>query len=40
MSVPALRFKDEAGQDFLEWDAKKLGSIATFYKGILMCMIM
>ena len=33
MSVPALRFKDESGLDFPEWEGKLLGEIATFSKG-------
>lgn len=33
MSVPALRFKDEAGEDFPKWSQKILGEIATFSKG-------
>lgn len=33
MSVPALRFKDDAGRDFPDWEVKLLGKIATFSKG-------
>jgi type I restriction enzyme S subunit len=33
MSVPALRFKNDVGQDYPAWDAKQLGNIATFSKG-------
>jgi len=28
-----LRFKDDDGQDFPEWEEKTLGSIASFYRG-------
>ena len=32
MSVPALRFKDDDGQDFPEWEEKSLGEAASFIK--------
>jgi type I restriction enzyme S subunit len=33
MNVPKLRFKDESGLDFPEWEEKTLGEIAHFSKG-------
>ena len=30
MSVPALRFRDNDGQDFPEWEEKRLGDVFTF----------
>ncbi len=33
MSVPALRFKDETGQDFPEWGIAPLGAVAQFLDG-------
>jgi len=33
MSVPALRFKDEAGEDFPDWEAKKIGDFILSHKG-------
>jgi len=30
---PALRFKQEDGSDFPDWEEKRLGGIVTFYKG-------
>lgn len=33
MSAPALRFKDDDGRDFPEWEELALGSVATLYNG-------
>ena len=33
MPVPKLRFKDEQGQEYPEWEKKKLGVIADFFNG-------
>lgn len=33
MSVPKLRFKDENGQDFPDWEEKKLQDIANVERG-------
>ena len=33
MSAPALRFKQDDGQDFPEWEAKKIGSFVLSHKG-------
>jgi type I restriction enzyme S subunit len=30
MNVPALRFKDDDGQEFPEWEVKLFGDIFTF----------
>ena len=31
--VPRLRFKDDNGQEFPDWDEKKLGEVANFFSG-------
>lgn len=31
--TPSLRFKDDNGQDFPEWEEKRLGEVADFFKG-------
>ena len=33
MNVPALRFKDNDGQEFPEWEEKTLGEIAQIVGG-------
>ena len=33
MSVPALRFKDDDGQEFPEWEEKTLGEISDIKRG-------
>ena len=33
MNLPRLRFKDEDGREFPEWEAKRLGDVASFSKG-------
>lgn len=33
MNAPVLRFRDEEGRAFPEWEEKRLGEIATFSKG-------
>ena len=33
MNVPKLRFKDEDGREFAEWNTASLGDVAFFSKG-------
>ena len=33
MSLPALRFKDEAGRDFAEWKSAAIGNVLTIGSG-------
>ena len=33
MSVPALRFKQDDGRDFPDWEESKLGEISSFFSG-------
>ena len=32
-NVPVLRFKDEQGNDYLEWEEKRLGEICSTFKS-------